>query len=170
MSSSFLAYTFVILPKSIQRVSIIEYTVHFHLEIWTLVSNSVCYEGKGNQYGIVQFSTPGTISAIKLVHISGLITCNKNNSKFGTSIWTCSNKISQLSTVLTDEKKNIIFPPKVTIYKYVMSVIFDDKDAFEMSPNELLFKRPDLEVNKNTRLHIWNTNDLGGEIMMEGIV
>jgi len=68
-----------------------------------------------------------------------------------------------LSTVLTDKGKNIIFPPKVTIHKYVRGVIFGDKDAFEINSNELLFKRPNLKVNENTRLHIWNTNDLGGD-------
>jgi len=65
---------------------------------------------------------------------------------------------------LTDQNKNIIFPPKVTIHQHVIAVIFGDKDAFEMNSNELLFKRSDLEVNENTKLHIWNTNDLGGDL------
>ena len=45
-----------------------------------------------------------------------------------------------------------------------MNVVYGDKDAFEMNSNELLFKRPDFEVDTNTKLHIWNTNDLGGDI------
>uniref|UniRef100_A0A7M5VF23 Uncharacterized protein n=2 Tax=Clytia hemisphaerica TaxID=252671 RepID=A0A7M5VF23_9CNID len=133
-------------------------------EYWTLINPTVCYKSKGNQPGQFAFQQSGTISSLKLQHISGLITCSKGNSKFGSSIWSCSDKLSQLSTVITYQNKTVFYPPNVKMAPIVNNVKFDDRNSFEMRTNELIYKRPSLRVVSNeTILQIWNTNDLGGD-------
>ena len=131
--------------------------------MWTLLSDHVCYEGLGNAYGSFTFPSDGNLIALKLQHISGLITCSKNNPLFGSSIWTCNSDNTKLSTVITDSEKNIIFPPGVTMNEIVARVEFSDPTAYQMGPNELLYKRPRVAVTKGTSFQIWNTNDLGGD-------
>ena len=131
------------------------------LELWTLVKDNVCYEGKNDVYGAFTFQRDGIVSAIKLQHISGLITCNKDNPNFGSGIWTCNHDNTKLSTVITDINKTVIFPPNVTMAETVQKVIFGDKDAYRMTPTELYFTKPTLHVSAGDSLQIWNTNDYG---------
>ena len=132
--------------------------------MWTLLSDHACYEGLGSAYASFTFPKNGTLIALKLQHISGLITCSINNPSFGSSKWTCNDDITKLSTVITDINKNIIFPPNVTLHRYVSGVKFADPTAYQMSPNELLYRRPKVAVSKGTSFQIWNTNDLGGDV------
>ena len=129
-----------------------------------MIDSNVCYESKGNKPGKFTFPKSGTVTSLKLQHISGLITCSKGNPKFRSSIWSCSDRKTQLSSVITNQTKTVIYPPNVIMAPIVNNVQFADQNSFEMKSNELIFKRPTLKVVGNeTVLQIWNTNDLGGD-------
>lgn len=138
-------------------------SVVLYLDKWTLLATELCYMAKGSAYASFKIQRNVTLRSIRLEHVSGLISCSKNNPKFGSSIWTCNADTTQLSTFITDDKNNIIFPPGVTIHPIVASIIFKDKSVFTMTSQFLTYHGPEVSVTEGTEFRIWNANDLGGD-------
>lgn len=134
-----------------------------YLDVWTLIATNVCYEGRGSAYGSFRFKTSGMITSLKLEHVSGLITCMYTNPDYGSTIWTCHKNKEQLSTFVTNNVNEILFPPGVALSPTVGNIRYANRTAFKMEPKTLIYYGPTLTVSPETELRIWNANDLGGD-------
>ena len=67
-------------------------------------SAAVCFGAKDNQFGQFQIEFGGSIEAVKLVHLSGQVSCHQP----GSSKWGCSGK--HIFVFLTDASNTILLP------------------------------------------------------------
>lgn len=139
--------------------------LYFHVIVplpWSLIASNICYEGKNSGAGTFQFHKNGEITSLKLVHVSGLISCHYGNPNYGKGIWTCFDNTRSLSTVITNQNNEIIFPPGITLAKWHENIRYADRTKFKMTESSLIYYGPSLNVSPQTTLMIWNIEDLGG--------
>ena len=135
----------------------------------TASSNPVCYSAKEiNQSGVFAFPKKGDITAIKLSHVSGHVSCGRKSN--GVSYWGCKLHIpTELMTLVTDSEKNVVFPNDVP-----RSGATPPKSYTLHGYNHLslsLIFRPGNEkpyhVEKGDELHIWYSEVLQEESLSD---
>ena len=89
---------------------------------------------------------------IKLVYISGFVTCNKKKLPFG-SHWACTN-VSKIATIVTNAKNEVIFPQNYKKRSYVLPGYHGNSP--ELVLNEL---SPPLRVAAGDEYRIWYQGD-----------
>ena len=86
---------------------------HFPTESpWRKLNSApVCFGAKDNQFGQFQFEVGGSIQAVKLVHLSGQVTCDHRHVN-AWSKWGCGSPFSVhvIHVFLTDAFKTILLP------------------------------------------------------------
>lgn len=138
-------------------------TTNVFIDEWTLIASKVCYQGLGSGYGSFTVNKNGMISSLKLQHISGLITCDANDPRFGSSIWSCGILKDQLTTFVTNDKNHIIFPPGVRLKGIVSRITYSNRSLFEIGEKFLWYYGPTIKILRGTELRIWNGNDLASD-------
>ena len=113
----------------------------------------VCFGAKNDSYGKFTFTSNGTVVALKLVYISGFVTCNKYTVPYG-SHWACREE-GNIRTVLTNGTNGVIFPQIFKEKAYVLP-------GYLGNSSELVFNilSPPLRVATGDEYRIWYNDDL----------
>jgi hypothetical protein len=123
----------------------------------------VCFGARGNQYGVFNIRAEGFVAAIKLVHVSGSVTCEKRSAKFNSN-WGCATthpyvgKFS-LNTVVTTSNNKILFPRE---RQFTNANLWYSMEQFDSNSHLLVLKRFDdpLYVAAGQELRLWFGEDL----------
>lgn len=118
----------------------------------------VCFGAKNDSYGKFTIMSNGIVMTMKLVYISGFVTCSSNNVPYG-SHWACK-KGSKLATIVTNAKNVVIFPQNYQNRAYVLP-------GYHENSSELVFKElsPPLRVAAGDEYRIWYQEDfVDGEV------
>ena len=116
-----------------------------------LNSAPVCFGAKDNKFGRFQVEVGGSIQAIKLVHLSGYVTCDFSPSS--RSNWGCvrQHRVRNIALYLTNASNTILLPMGQTSHYTIPG--YDEQSSeivFSGFPNLL-----DLSSDKELRLWYW---------------
>ena len=116
-------------------------------------NGEVCFGAKNDSYGNFTFTSNETVVALKLVYISGFVTCNKLTVPHG-SHWACREE-GKIRTVLTNTINGVIFPQNYQEKAYVLP-------GYLGNSSELVFNilSPPLRVATGDEYRIWYNDDL----------
>jgi len=120
--------------------------------VFQLQAKNVCFGAKGSQFGTFTAKKTGTITAFKLVHTSGKVTCKTGLS--GLSFWGCGTDIISIAITNTDDQ--LIVPNKLGGRPWYKLPGYDSKSQ------RLVFGSP-TKFNKVTAgqtLRLWFGEDL----------
>ena len=120
-----------------------------------LNSVPVCFGAKDNQFGRFQVEVGGSIQAVKLVHLSGQVTCDHRRVE-AWSKWGCGlpSFVLRISVFLTDEYDFIVLPMGQSSPYTIPG--YDDQSS------EIIFSgfpKP-LPVSSGQELRLWYEEDL----------
>ena len=118
-------------------------------------SKEVCFGTRGNSYGSFTMPYYGKISAFKLVHLRGSVSCRAVDNRF--SYWRCD--VGEfLNTFLTNSTNAVVFPQISGINSYTLPGIWSNS-------SELTFKNVNvpLSVSKGQKFRVWYGEDLKDE-------
>ena len=134
------------------------------LDSWVkLSSRPVCFGARDNQPG--SFSVPygGKIAAVKLVHLSGYVACEKSNLSWW-SFWGCGNRPSvrqKLNVIITTSSNSIITPVSPFLSDYPGKWYYlPGYDSF--TPEIILPRFTPYSVSGGQSLRLWYGEDLVG--------
>ena len=115
---------------------------------------AVCFGAKNDSYGNFTFKSNGTVIALKLVYISGFVTCNKHTVPYG-SHWACKEE-GKIRTIVTNATNEVIFPQ----HDYQEKAY--DLPGYLGNSSELVFNMlsPPLRVATGDEYRIWYNDDL----------
>lgn len=84
-----------------------------------LNSAAVCFGARNDQFGRFEVEVGGSLDAVKLVHLSGLVNCNINrNNK--SSKWGCSPYSKKIQVVITNTSNTVLLPHAGVNLKYAI--------------------------------------------------
>ena len=124
-----------------------------------LNSAPVCFGAKDNQFGRFQVEVGGSIQAVKLVHLSGQVTCARGHVE-AWSKWGCGlpGSVRHISVFLTDEYDFIVLPMGQSFPKaYIIP-------GYDAQSSEIIFSgflKP-LPLSSGQELRLWYGEDLRG--------
>lgn len=97
-------------------------------------------------------TSDGTVITLKLVYVSGFVTCNKNAHPYG-SHWACQ-KGSKIATIVTTATNDVIFPQNYERKAYSLP-------GYHANSSELVFNRlsPPLRVTAGDEYRVWYHED-----------
>ena len=78
----------------------------------------VCFGAKNDSYGNFTIQQGGAITTLKLVYVSGYVTCNTKNAPYG-SHWACNSQF-KLGTIVTDADNSAVFPHEYKNTSYLL--------------------------------------------------
>lgn len=126
----------------------------FHLATYWIKLNKdeVCFGAKNDSYGNFTIHSNGTLVTLKLVYLSGYVTCNAKYVPHG-SHWACK-KDSNIATIVTNGKNRVIFPQDYKNASYTLA-------GYHPNSSELVFNRlsPPLSVRAGEEFRIWYHED-----------
>ena len=110
----------------------------------------MCFGAKDNQFGHFQVEIGGSIEAVKLFHLYGLVSCGGGGMK-----WGCAGSAKSLSVFVTNASNSILLPVvKASLYLYNLPGY--DSDSFEVVFND--FPSP-LQLSSGQELRLWFSED-----------
>ncbi|XP_067025523.1 uncharacterized protein [Acropora muricata] len=120
-----------------------------------LNSAPVCFGAQGNQFGRFRVEVGGSIQAVKLVHLTGQVTCNHRQVNAG-SKWGCGtpNSVVLIHVFLTDAFNTILLPMGQSS-PYTIP-------GYDAQSNEIIFSgfpNP-LHLSSDGELRLWYEEDL----------
>lgn len=112
----------------------------------------VCFGAKNDAFGNFNVTSHGTILTMRLVYISGFVTCNSRTVPYG-SHWACK-KGSNIATIVTSAAKNVIFPEDYKNKSYSLV-------GYHANSSELVFppRSKPLKVTNGEEYQIWYNED-----------
>ncbi|KAJ7385553.1 hypothetical protein OS493_015131 [Desmophyllum pertusum] len=121
---------------------------------WLKVSSEkVCFGAKDDSYGHFTIPRRGTIISLKLVYVSGYVSCLTGAIPQG-SHWGCRNE-NELTTLVTNGRNEVIFPRYNDNRSYKLR-------GYNFNSPELVFNvlSPPLSVATGEEFRIWYRQDL----------
>ena len=119
-----------------------------------LNSAPVCFGARDNQFGRFQVEVGGSIQAVKLVHLSGQVTCAIQSNAW--SKWGCAmpDLVKKILVVLTDKSNTILLP--------MFQSPFDTIPGYDAQSSEIVFSgfSPPLHLSSDKELRLWYAEDL----------
>ena len=114
----------------------------------------MCFGAKGNQFGRFQVAVGGTIEALKLVHLSGQVTCDGPSNAW--SKWGCDkpDSVQYIHVFLTDTSNTILLPAGQSS-RYAIP-------GYDAQSSEIIFSgfpNP-LHLSSGQELRMWYEEDL----------
>ncbi|XP_078345316.1 uncharacterized protein LOC144630828 [Oculina patagonica] len=138
-------------------------------ESWQKINTEpVCFGARGNQYGAFNITKSGRLRTMKLIHISGSIKCNPDDSA---SYWGCrySKFYSNNGplTIITNANKESVLPPVEDLKAISGSGDCGNRkhcyslDGIHHTSPELVFHHlsNQLTVSRNQEFQIWYGQD-----------
>ena len=135
---------------------------HFTERWLNLTEGVVCFGAPGNEFATAVIPMEGFLLSIKLVHVTGHVSCDKHKSK-----WGCSRRHpvyggTPFNVVITTGKTNsIIYPTELSLRDKRESLWYDIPEVEPDSP-ELIFgdsSHPRYVV-PGQELRVWFAEDL----------
>ncbi|XP_044182757.1 uncharacterized protein LOC122963385 [Acropora millepora] len=119
-----------------------------------LNSAPVCFGAKDNQFGRFQVEIGGSIQAIKLVHLSGYVTCDSR--PISRSNWGCAgqHRVRNIALFLTNASNTILLPMGQSSPYTIPG--YDEQSSeivFSGFPNPL-------HLSSDKELRLWYSEDL----------
>jgi len=135
-----------------------------------LSAKPVCFGATGNSFGTFTIKSEGFLVAIKLVHKSGSVTCDRSTmaktpDEFD-SKWGCAPNHpylgkTSINTLITTATDKIIFP-KNHHFTHEHGNLWYNMEQFDSQSDVLVFQRFDdpLYVTPGQQLRVWYGEDL----------
>jgi len=126
-------------------------------------SRPVCFGAKDNTFGSFNVPYGGKIAAVKLVHLSGYVTCARSSFSYW-SFWGCANhpaRGTQVNVIITTSSNTIITPvsPFLTDHPGKWCEL-PGYNSF--SPEIILPRFSPYSVSSGQELRVWYGEDLAG--------
>ena len=114
----------------------------------------VCFGAKDDQFGRFWIPVSGSLEAVKLVHVSGTVTCgNKNSSNW--SFWGCGivNTLETITTVITNSSDYILLPQNQHLGFKI--------PGYHSNSSQLVYPdfQPPLQVSSGQEMRLWYSED-----------
>ena len=112
----------------------------------------MCFGAKDNQFGRFRVEFGGSIEAVKLVHLSGQVSCSQHANFW--SKWGCSAKKNIIFVFLTDASNAILLPMSQNS-RYTIP-------GYDAQSSEIVFSgfpNP-LHLSSGQELRMWYEEDL----------
>ncbi|XP_031558548.1 uncharacterized protein LOC116294986 [Actinia tenebrosa] len=129
----------------------------------------VCFMTKDNKPGSFTPTSHGFLTAVKLVHLSGYVTCDSRTHQNDNN-WGCKDRASvkdaPLNTFVTDKNNKVMFPLTGVFYneQYAKtSKYYGIQEYDPMSPDIVLqhgLNSPSDYVGPDSQLRVWYGEDL----------
>lgn len=163
--------------KGIERVLVSErnsfgkdfkrFCFEYEKEKWlNLTKGAVCFGGGGSEYATLVAPIEGFLMSIKLTHVSGLSSCERNSPQYN-SKWGCSRSHpvhggSPFNVVITTAPRNdILFPTHFFLEDNKGSYWYDKPEVGPNSPEIILTDASNpVYVTTNQELRVWFGEDL----------
>lgn len=135
---------------------------------WYKINSSpVCFGSKDSAFGRFYIKQNMTVTAIKLVHLSGYVTCNDKlesaRSNWGCGFYTTGGNVTfedRLYTIITDHQDHKIFPQDEFI-KSFQSLSYNLPGGITSKSPELFFTNfTPMNVTAGQEYRIWYGQDL----------
>ena len=114
----------------------------------------VCFGAKDNKFGKFEVEIGGSVDSVKLVHVSGEVTCDTfgfASSKFG-----CQKSSPELYTFITTAKNDTLLPESREFQsKYTLQGYHSDSTEIVFT----IISTP-LRLSSGQQLRIWHGEDL----------
>lgn len=114
------------------RISVIFCTCFVSVPLWLKVNTrEVCFGARNDSFGSFRMQFRGKITSMRLVHLSGNVTCDSTQPNYY-SYWGCQNN-DRLRTIVTDSRNSRVFPSQTDLKRfYTLHGIksFSDKLTF----------------------------------------
>ena len=132
------------------------------LDPWLkLNSHPVCFGTRGSQYGRFNVLHGGKIAAVKLVYLSGYVTCSKSRVSFW-SKWGCGDHPSvknHVDVVITTSSNHVIVPPS-ELFTFGAGLWSEIPGYNSHSPEIVLPSFSPYSVRSGDQLRLWYGEDL----------
>ena len=114
----------------------------------------MCFGAKDNQFGRFEIEISGSVNAVRLVHVSGDVTCSVYGGAQAWSKFGCFKTREQLYTVITTSQNDILLPQSQQIM-YTLPGHYPDSE-------EIVFAEisTPLVLSSGQELRIWYGEDL----------
>jgi len=144
------------------------------LDSWVKVnSRPVCFGAKDNTFGSFNVPYGGKIAAVKLVYLSGYVTCSKSVFSYW-SFWGCGNNpsVPKHVNVIITTPSNTIITPVSPFLKNHPGKWYELPEYNSFSPEIILPRFSPYSVSSGQELRVWYGEDLAGstESDNEGLV
>ena len=114
----------------------------------------MCFGAKDSQFGRFQIEFGGSVNAVKLVHVSGDVTCGVQGGAQAWSKFGCDKTRNELLTVITTSENDILLPES---QQFVYTLPGHYADSEEIVLAEILSP---LLLSSEQELRIWYGEDL----------
>ncbi|XP_029179296.2 uncharacterized protein LOC114946818 [Acropora millepora] len=114
-----------------------------------LNSAPVCFGAKDSQFGQFQVEFGGSIKAVKLSHLYGLVTCGKGWMK-----WGCVGNRERLNVLVTNASNSVLLPMGNTHKNYKLPGYHSNSTVIVFND----FPSP-LQLSPGQELRLWFTTD-----------
>ena len=136
---------------------------HVFSDSWVKVSSSpVCFGAKRNTFGRFNVPFGGDIAAIKLVHLSGYVSCDKRNFSYW-SYWGCGKRagVEDYLGVTITTTQNTIITPEQPFLKNNPPGKFSDLPPYKSFTPEIILPRfSPYKATSGQKLRLWYGEDL----------
>ena len=125
-------------------------------------SHPVCFGARRNKYGSFNVHYGGDIAAIKLLHLSGYVTCDNRNFSYW-SYWGCGKRaaVEDYVGVAITTSQNTIITPEAPFLKNVPPGKFSELPPYKsFSPEIILPRFSPYPVISGEELRLWYGEDL----------
>ena len=114
----------------------------------------MCFGAKDNQFGRLRVEVGGTVQAVKLVHLSGQVTCEDQSNAW--SKWGCDkpDSVQYITVFLTDASNTVVLPMGQSS-RYTIP-------GYDAQSSEVIFSgfpNP-LRLSSGQELRMWYEEDL----------
>lgn len=118
-----------------------------------LNKDKVCFGARNDSYGNFTIWSSGTLMILKLVYLSGYVTCNSVLFPHGRN-WACNSSSPKIGTIVTNANNKVIFPQDYRNVSYTLN-------GFDASSPELLFTRVSspIAVSAGEEFRVWYHED-----------
>jgi len=133
------------------------------LDSWVKLSERpVCFGAKSNQFGSFHVPKSGKITAVKLIYLSGYVTCTGQISQW--SFWGCGNIVSvkhHVSLAITTSSNALLMPPNQFFTYAGGAGKWSQLPGYNsFSPEIILPRFSPYSVRRKEELRLWYGEDL----------
>ena len=113
----------------------------------------VCFGAKDNQFGKFEVEVSGSVEAVKLVHVSGSVSCGSGVF----SNWGCSPGDATIHTVITTSSNVILLPESQQVWYNL--------PGYDTSSKEIVFTglSSPLLLSSGQELRLWYAEDYNNQ-------
>ncbi|XP_068713880.1 uncharacterized protein [Montipora foliosa] len=119
-----------------------------------LNSAAVCFGVRDDQFGRFDVEVGGSLDAVKLVHLSGLVNCNINRND-RSSKWGCNPESQKIKVFITNASNTVLLPHMGISLGYTIPGYGPNSSEIVFSD----FPNP-LHLSSGQELRLWHSQDL----------